>query len=48
MSTYLQSFSHYIRANNGEIMSVRGVPLFDAHVRAEPPHLGARNFVAKN
>jgi len=43
---HLQPFSHYTsqqRQNNVFL----GVPLFDALVRGEPPHLGARNFVTK-
>jgi len=32
-----------IRAKNGKITSFSGVPLFDALVRGEPSHAGARN-----
>jgi len=39
---------HTIRANNGKITTVRGVPLFDALVRGEPLHPGAQHFVTKN
>jgi len=39
---------HIIRANSGKITSFKGVFLFDALVRREPPHPGARNFVIKN
>jgi len=35
------------RANGIKITSFRGVPFFDALVREEPLHPGARNFVTK-
>jgi len=38
---------HTKRANNGKIAFL-GVPLFDALVRGEFLHPGARNFVTKN
>jgi len=38
---------YIIRANKGKITFL-GVSLFDALVQKEPPHPGARNFVAKN
>ena len=31
---------HTIRANSGKITFLKGVPLFDALVREEPPHPG--------
>ena len=40
---------HAIKANFWQNnVFLRGVPLFDALVRGEPPHPGARNFVTKN
>jgi len=39
---------HTIRANSGKITFFKGVPFFDAFIRREPPHPGARNFVTKN
>jgi len=36
-----------IRINSGKITYFKGVPLFDALVRGEPPHPEARNFVTK-
>jgi len=39
---------HAGRANSGKIRTFQGVPVFDALVRGEPPHTGARNFVTKN
>jgi len=39
---------HTKQANNGKINNVFcGVSLFDALVREEPPHPGARHFVTK-
>jgi len=39
---------YIIRANNGKMTFLRGVPLFDALVRGEPLHPVARNFVTIN
>jgi len=39
---------HTIRANSGKITIFVGVPLFDAFVRVEPFHPGARHFLSKN
>jgi len=36
---------HTRRANSGKITCCKGVLLFDALVRGEPPHPGARYFV---
>jgi len=38
---------HTRQANSGKITSFQEVPFFDALVRVEPPHPGARNFVTK-
>jgi len=39
---------HARPANCGKIRTFRGVPLFDAFVRGEPLHPGARKIVTKN
>jgi len=48
MSVPICNRFHTIRANNGKIVFLEEVPLFDALVRGEPPHPGARNSVTIN
>jgi len=50
MSVSLSNRFHTKQANSDKITSFLGgrLPLFDALVRREPPHSGARNFVTKN
>jgi len=48
VSNLICNFFHTKRANSDKITSFQAVPLFDALVRKELPHPGARNFVTKN
>jgi len=47
MSVPICNRFHTRRANSDKITSFKGVPLFDAFVRGEPLHTGARNFVTQ-